>query len=80
MERYLVFAGEDFYPAGGWHDCLGGFDSVEIARSAIRGEAGGPSPCIRPGYHKWYGDGRWYHIVDTETGKIVQKEGYAEGS
>jgi hypothetical protein len=35
MKRYLLFAGSFYYPAGGWSDFLGDFDSVDEAhRSA----------------------------------------------
>ena len=31
MIRYLVFAGPDYYPAGGWHDFVGAFATFEEA-------------------------------------------------
>ncbi len=31
MKRYLLFAGEQYYPLGGWDDLKGSFDTVEAA-------------------------------------------------
>ena len=30
-KRYLIFAGADYYPAGGWGDFVGDFDTLEEA-------------------------------------------------
>jgi hypothetical protein len=34
MEQYIVFAGENFYPLGGWCDYIGSYSTVEEARNA----------------------------------------------
>lgn len=35
-KRYLVFAGSNYYPAGGWNDYIGSADTAEDAgRAAI---------------------------------------------
>lgn len=34
--RYLVFAGEDFYPSGGWSDFRGAFDTLEEAMASAQ--------------------------------------------
>lgn len=31
MKRYLLFAGDRYYPAGGWQDFKGSFDSLTEA-------------------------------------------------
>lgn len=36
MNRYLLFAGDQYYPCGGWNDFRGGFSSIEDARDATR--------------------------------------------
>jgi hypothetical protein len=33
---YLLFAGDDYYPDGGWEDYRGAFGSVESAKAAVR--------------------------------------------
>lgn len=38
MKRYLVFAGETYYPLGGWDDLRGRFDTVEDAVVAVTGK------------------------------------------
>jgi hypothetical protein len=35
MKRYMLFAGDDYYPAGGWDDFIGSFDSVEDAMASF---------------------------------------------
>lgn len=35
--RYLVFAGDHYYPAGGWNDKLHATDSIETALNVARG-------------------------------------------
>ena len=52
MKRYLLFAGEYYYPSGGWRDFWGAFDSVDDARKELDAQIGSYD---------------WYHIVDTET-------------
>jgi len=31
LKRYLVFAYDNYYPAGGWGDFMGSFDTIEEA-------------------------------------------------
>lgn len=54
--RYLVFAGEAYYPAGGWHDFAGTTSTLEAARALGRAH---PSDA-------------WYHVVDRKTGEEVE--------
>jgi hypothetical protein len=56
VKRFLVFAGDDYYPSGGWHDLVGDFDSLEEARNvATKSEK----------------RGHWSHIIDLTTGEKV---------
>ena len=34
MKRYIVFAGFDYYPGGGWDDFAGSFDTLSEAQAA----------------------------------------------
>lgn len=34
MKRYLLFAGDTYYPGGGWTDFIGSFDSIDDAIAA----------------------------------------------
>lgn len=37
MKRFILFAGDDYYPSGGWKDFRGDFNSRDEARDeAIR--------------------------------------------
>ena len=57
---FLVFAGMEYYPSGGWEDFIGTADSLEAARVVAETQSDG-------------GDD-WYHIVSdmkiVENGKI----------
>ena len=56
---FLVFAGEEYYPGGGWNDFQGTAESVDAARSVV--EANTDS------------NDSWYHIVDGSSLKIVEE-------
>ena len=56
MKRYLLFAGDQYYPRGGWSDFRDSFDSLEEA--FIHGRQKDISGS------KWFD---WCHVVDTET-------------
>lgn len=55
MKRFGVFAGQDYYPLGGWADFKASFDTAEEARDYIDYT-----------YQAW----DWYEIVDLTTGTI----------
>ena len=55
---YALFAGDDYYPAGGMDDLIGVFDMPTEAQA--RFAAAGAAP-----------DFDWGHIVDTDTFKKV---------
>jgi hypothetical protein len=56
MKRYLVFAGDDYYPCGGWDDFVGSWETIEEVREAMNGRLKIP------------GDGwQWWHAVDTRS-------------
>lgn len=59
MKRFLVFAGETYYPAGGFKDFISAHDELTQAQKA-RSEA-----------HSRFG---WSHIVDLEKLKIVESQ------
>lgn len=60
MKKYLLFAGDHYYPSGGVRDFVGDFDSIEGAMSEL----------IRFGRSDGFD---WYHIVEYSTMKIVKK-------
>lgn len=55
-KRYLLFAGEFYYPGGGWEDFHGMFDTPEEAEAQIHAMVG-------TYYHQ-----QWAQIVDLLTG------------
>ncbi len=62
MKRYAVFYGDHYYPYGGWDDFKGYFHTLaECERFLLE------SKITSTIYD-------WYQIVDTHSGKIVQKD------
>ena len=55
--KYLLFAGEDFYPEGGFDDFINTFDSIEDAKEFVDANRGE--------------DYKWAHIVDSKSFKIL---------
>lgn len=53
LKRYLLFAGETYYPSGGWMDFIRSFDSKKDAVILAR-------------QLKSEGDIDWFHIIDTQ--------------
>jgi hypothetical protein len=56
LRPFLLFAGDTYYPSGGWGDYKGSFPSYELAREAARP-------------HDNRGD--WWHIVDLTKGHMT---------
>ena len=61
MKRFLLFAGEVFYPSGGFEDFIGDFHSLYDAKDELTE------------YIKAVGDPKylWAHIYDAETMEMV---------
>lgn len=57
MKRYLLFVCPIYYPGGGWKDFDGDYDTIDGARASALAK--------EPDYCKW-------HIVDTDTGVIIE--------
>lgn len=57
-ERYLLFAGDRYYPAGGWMDYKMDFASVQSAYNSITG------------FNDEYD---WWQVVDSEARVIVKR-------
>jgi hypothetical protein len=56
VKRFVVFAYGNYYPAGGWSDYTGSYDTVEEAREAAR-------------YQREENRNDWTDIVDLQTGE-----------
>jgi hypothetical protein len=64
MANFALFAGDAHYPAGGFHDLIGTFDTVAEARARF---AQGREP-------EWYTETisfEWGHIVDLTHAEMV---------
>jgi len=64
-KRYWLFAGNDYYATGGWHDRRGMYDT--IAEAVAEGK--------RQQTAEWcnglFAVHEWWHVVDIATGEIV---------
>ena len=56
MKRFMLFAGDRHYPLGGWSDFRGSYGTCDEASDAASQ------------YRATDTDGRWWHVVDLETG------------
>lgn len=63
--RYLLFAGEHYYPCGGVRDLVGDFDDLEEAKR--RGTK------VHDYVDMWRDD--WVSILDTEDMSVLHREG-----
>ncbi len=59
MKRFLVFAGDAYYPEGGMYDFQEDFDTLEEARSFVAK--------IKEKWESDWEDFKWTAIWDSET-------------
>ena len=64
MRRYLLFAGQSFYPGGGFMDFIASFDSAQTAQE--RGLRDWPPDAE--------GNTEWWHVIDSENWQCVAKQ------
>lgn len=57
LKRYLLFAGYNYYPNGGWHDCKESFLSLDDVFNYLNNN--NIDGCD------------WWHVVDLIDNKIV---------
>ena len=61
MKRFLLFAGDEYEPMGGWGDFVNDFSLLEDAISQSKIEL-----------KKIFND--WVHVVDTQTKEVVYND------
>lgn len=62
MKRFLLFAGHNYYPSGGWNDFRSDHETAETADEVGHDLI---SRCVSFGSPAY----DWYEVVDTETGR-----------
>lgn len=62
MDRYLLFAGQVYYASGGWRDYRGSFTDLVIAKLRAEELLNNEDAIFD-----------WYHIVDVDSGEIVDQ-------
>ena len=69
---FALFAGENYYPGGGWNDYVGTFDSLDAAYARyIQGPANTDEP-DEDGYVATYRYD-WGHVVNVVSNNVVAK-------
>ena len=71
MANFALFAGDAHYPAGGWDDLIGTFDTVAEARARF---ARGRYPDDE--YNTYF---EWGQIVDLTHGELILVWGLPDG-
>jgi hypothetical protein len=70
MNQFLLFAGDEYYPGGGWSDFRGSFKTVEEAEEKANKPTDNEwGDCVDRSYD-------WWHIVDSDTGNYVKAHSY----
>lgn len=76
--KFALFAGENYYPQGGWHDLDTVADDLEFLYSRIRivtkssyGDVDPDDPQFVIAFDDGFANIDWWHIVDTSTGEII---------
>ena len=64
IANYILFAGEDYYPVGGWRDFIGRYETKEEAIDLAK------SMLLRK-YHPDTTNYSWYHVVNLLDGEFV---------
>ena len=64
-KRYWLFAGDEHYAAGGWHDRRGMYDTI------LEAVAEGKRQKKWSWSHRVHDVYEWWHVVDITTGEIV---------
>jgi hypothetical protein len=72
--NYIIFAGEQYYPSGGFEDLYGTSETLEGARAVLEHalRRGIPKTSLIWGYSE-ENPCDWAHIVDMATHKIIVK-------
>ena len=74
LKRFLLFAGEDYYPLAGWNTFIDSYNSLDDAMSGI----------VKVEDRQYTingieGEYEWYEIVDLVKGEPVEQGGYPYG-
>lgn len=79
MKKYLLFAGNAYYPFGGMWDFCGDFDTVEEAKAVNYVSPVGEDPCaaLTDDEFRVRIEPEWKQVVERETMKVVYAEGHS---
>ena len=69
MKKYIVFAGNDYYPRGGWNDFLFSVDNLEDLEDILGYEKNSIETFYLNRINNCAYD--WLQVVDYSTGEII---------
>jgi hypothetical protein len=76
--KYALFAGQNFYPSGGWDDFIGFFPSLaeaykRFSEPVLRSWVDTTDEFFDPNDEDNYEAFEWGHLVDMEENKVVKR-------
>lgn len=77
MHRYLLFAGDEYYPHGGWDDFITDRPTIEELKALCAWTKSDWGWILNVKHKDWQTDsysGHWLHIVDRDTLEVVFQE------
>jgi len=77
MPRFLLFAGDDINPHGGWDDYITSGETIDELESLLTWNKTKLGWQLIVNHERWDTDsitGHWYHIVDMESMDVVRQE------
>jgi hypothetical protein len=77
MHRYLLFAGDEFHPHGGWDDFICDRHTAEELKALCTWTKSPFGWILHVKHKNWKTDsfsGHWLHIVDRDTLEVVFQE------
>lgn len=74
MHRYLLFAGDEYHPNGGWDDYYTSRPTIDECIALCKWTKIAIGYTLSVDHPDWQTDsfyGHWMHVVDARTGEIV---------
>jgi hypothetical protein len=74
MHRYLLFAGDEYHPNGGWDDYITSRPTEQECKELCQWTKSVLGYVLHVKHKDWQTDalyGHWVHIVDSRTGEVI---------
>jgi|GEM_PF-6016663 hypothetical protein len=77
MHRYLLFAGDEYHPNGGWDDFITSRPTIAELKALCKWSKTAAGWQLYVAHKDWQTDsfsGHWFHIVDRDTMEVIHEE------